>query len=186
MNDPVRSDCLITEADVVQMEGELHEDDWKQELLEFWTREPELAAIVGLRISNITAVIERAKLPKDVRRPLLTQVPLLVWPALLLMHRAHRRAWDGVLPSTETFEPGDRDQVERCGVGDGDTMGFEADNRIEGITAGLHIGFFSTEFPDLDEATLKILVQKHCGAIAQEMLEAGADAARRLFSNANK
>jgi hypothetical protein len=165
LNDRFRNTGMVTPSDVAQMQRELRKDGWSVELFDFWMDEPALAVSVGRRLNAITDLLAGATLSNRVRRELLRQLPLLVWPALLLMHRAHNRGDD-------------------CEIVDADPDGPElaVDERFDSVTASLHIGFFESEFPDLDEPTLQALLKKHCTAIGHEMLEAGVAAARRRFN----
>jgi hypothetical protein len=165
-NDRFRNAGVVTPSDVAQMQRELRNDDWIMELFDFWMNEPALAVSVGRRLNAITDLLAGAKLSNRVRRELLRQLPLLVWPALLLMHRAHNREHDG-----EIYDDPDPDGPELA-----------VDERFDSVTASLHIGFFESEFPDLDEPKLQALLKKHSTAIGHEMLEAGVAAARRLFN----
>jgi hypothetical protein len=155
----------VTPSDVAQMQRELLKDDWTVELFDFWIDEPALAVSVGRGLNAITDLLARTKLSSTMRRELLRQLPLLVWPALLLMHRAHNRDDD-------------------CENVDADPDGAELadEERFDSVSVSLHEGFFREEFAHLDEPKLQDLLKKHCTAIGHEMLEAGVAAARRLFN----
>lgn len=105
MNDTTkRNDFLITESDIGDLKAQINRGDFMQVVYELCAREPELAFVVSERFSRILTLLEPA-MPTDEQQALITKhLSLLVWPPLLLLDRAHRRAWDGFLPLEEMEE----------------------------------------------------------------------------------
>lgn len=98
------SDGLVTAADVRNFKAELNLGCFKARLFEMVAQEPQLAEFIHERQSKVMQSL--TELGMDGRRlaALHRHINLMVFGSLILLSRAHRRQWDGFLPSEETEE----------------------------------------------------------------------------------
>jgi hypothetical protein len=113
MNEKIRTDILITLKDVDQVRTDVQSGCWKTAVYDLLGREPELAVAVSRRFQHIQRVLSRFEIPAKDWQYITHQMSLLAWVPAVLIDRAHRRLWDGFLPSEETAEREPRD----CGGG---------------------------------------------------------------------
>lgn len=100
----VKSDALITAADIEQIQHEIVAGNFQQLVYGLLIREPELAVAISDRFGKITKMHEAALLTIKQRCDLSKQMALLVWLPILLMDRANRRTWEDFLPTQEAVE----------------------------------------------------------------------------------
>ncbi|HEY8668173.1 MAG TPA: hypothetical protein VIL86_16110 [Tepidisphaeraceae bacterium] len=105
----VKSDALITAADIDQIQHEVVRGEFQRLVFELLVREPELAVAISDRFNKITKMHEAALLTIKQRCDLSKQLALLVWLPVLLMDRANRRSWEDFLPSAEAIGGSDEE-----------------------------------------------------------------------------
>jgi hypothetical protein len=176
MSDTIKSDALITEADVASIKADVDRGEYNRLVFELTAREPDLAIFVSEKYALISTLLDGQAIPADIRDRVQKHMSLLVWTPLLLFDRVQRRAWNEFLPSEDDFLAGEPPVNE-----DGHVC--EPEDRLEGIIVGIHIERLRMLCPGLDEASLLRRVERHGAVIAHEMLEAGLAAAERLFAS---
>ena len=101
MNNTIRTDALVTEADVEQIKTDVEDGEWKRAIFEYVVREPELAILIADRFEKMLNLLQSAGLTPRERWHFSKQMSLLVWTPVVLLDRAHRREWRDFLPSDE-------------------------------------------------------------------------------------
>lgn len=95
------SDGLVTTVDVQMFRNEVNHGCFKARLCEMAGQEPQLAKYISEHNSKVLRSL--TEIGMDGRRlaALHRHISLMVWGSVILMSRAHRRQWDGFLPSEQ-------------------------------------------------------------------------------------
>jgi hypothetical protein len=92
-------DASITETDVEHVKRDIQTRVWHAEVIGLMEREPQLMQVVVLQEERIRRMLARSVPFSQDRERLHREMQLLVWSALILLDRSHRRLWTDFLPA---------------------------------------------------------------------------------------
>ena len=104
MNNKKITDALVTEDDFIHVKDAISRNAFQALVCELIVREPEIAFGVAERFDHMLTLLEGATMSVRQRAIVQRHLTLLTWTPLLALGRAHRRAWEDFLPSTEVAD----------------------------------------------------------------------------------
>ncbi len=104
MNNKKITDALVTEDDFIHVKDAISRNAFQTLVCELIVREPEIAFGVAERFDHMLTLLEGATMSVRQRAIVQRHLTLLTWTPLLALARAHRRAWEDFLPSTEVAD----------------------------------------------------------------------------------
>ena len=97
----ISTDGLITEADIQQFKEEMKRGEFESRVVELIAQEPELVFFISEHQSEIVDALKFARLDERRMAKMQLHMTLMIWGTALLVSRAHRRQWDGLLPADD-------------------------------------------------------------------------------------
>jgi hypothetical protein len=104
---PKPHDCFVTDEDFIHVQDAVSRNQFNDLVYDLMTREPDMAVDVSERFSHMLTLLDGVSMSIKQREIIKKHLALLTWTPLLALARAHRRAWEDFLPSTEVVDESD-------------------------------------------------------------------------------
>ncbi len=91
-------DGFVTKSSINSIKDEINCGKLQQLVCDLITKEPDLGVMVSFRFQKFIAMLHSICMSDEQRAMLDRHVCLTIWVPLIALARAHRDAWDDVLP----------------------------------------------------------------------------------------
>ena len=95
------TDGLVIGEDFIHFQDATNRGEFKQLVFDLCQREPEIVFGIAEQFDLVLSLLNGASMSIKQRAILERKITLMLWIPLLVLERAHRRAWEDFLPSVE-------------------------------------------------------------------------------------